>query len=26
VFEIERIFPNSVVQCIAVYIGNDESL
>jgi hypothetical protein len=26
VFEIERTFPNSVVQCIAVYTGNDESL
>jgi hypothetical protein len=26
VFEIERIFPNSAVQCIAVYTGNDESL
>jgi hypothetical protein len=26
VFEIERIFPNSAVQCIAVYTGNNESL
>jgi hypothetical protein len=26
VFEIERIFHNSAVQCIAVYTGNDESL
>jgi hypothetical protein len=26
VFEIERIFPNSAVQCIAVYTDNDESL
>jgi hypothetical protein len=26
VFEIERIFPKSAVQCIAVYTGNDESL
>jgi hypothetical protein len=25
VFEIERIFPNSAVQNIAVYTGNDES-
>jgi hypothetical protein len=25
VFEIERMFPNSAVQCIAVYTGNDES-
>jgi hypothetical protein len=26
VFEIERIFPNSAVQSIGVYTGNDESL
>jgi hypothetical protein len=26
VFEIERIVPNSAVQCIAVDTGNDESL
>jgi methionine-rich copper-binding protein CopC len=26
VFEIERIFPNSAVQSIAVYTGNNESL
>jgi hypothetical protein len=26
VFEIERIFPNSAVQCIAVYTGYDDSL